>query len=131
MDQAYLHHMLKARQSLEVWLLAPSRRLKIGTCDFPLAMLTANEVPGIRKAAAFEDHLIVRPSPEFASSMLPGQTALGRVRVKARLREPVAAALQALRNREQVDQVTREASAPGGRPGMAGPRNCRVTISVP
>lgn len=48
-----------------------------------------------------------------------------------RLREPVSAAFQALRDREQIDQVTREASAPGGRPGMAGPRPCRITISVP
>lgn len=49
MDQAYLHHMLKARQSLEIWLLLPTKRLKIGVCEFALAMMASNELPGINK----------------------------------------------------------------------------------
>lgn len=67
MDQAYLHHMLKARQALEIWLLTPRRNLKIGVCEFPLATLAANELPGVRKPATIEDRLAVRPSAEFSA----------------------------------------------------------------
>jgi hypothetical protein len=66
MDQAYLHHMLKARQTLEIWLLTSRRRLRLGVCEFPLATLAANELPGVRKPATVEERLDVRPSAEFS-----------------------------------------------------------------
>lgn len=47
-----------------------------------------------------------------------------------RLREPISTAFQNLRVSDQVTQVTREASSPGGRPGTSGPRSCLVTICI-
>ena len=70
MDQAYVQHLRKARQTLEIWLLNPSsgrQQLRIGVCDFPLAMLADNELLGISRPATVEDRLIIRPSAELVA----------------------------------------------------------------
>lgn len=92
-------------------------------------MLAAQQ-PGIERPATVTERLTVRPAAELAAHQLQGPTSIGHLRIKMRLREPISAAFENLRVTEQVEEVTREAGIPGGRPGASGPRSCLVTICV-
>ena len=103
MDQDYVQHLFRARQTLEIWLLNRGQKsLLIGTCEFPLAVLAANELPGVKRPATVEERLMVRPSAELVGQQRPRQEPIGHLRIKMRLREPISAAFQTLRVSEQV-----------------------------
>lgn len=44
--------------------------MKIGVCEFALAMMASNELPGVNKPQTVEERLIIRPSPEFSGTLM-------------------------------------------------------------
>lgn len=64
----------------------------------------------------------------MASNARP--VSLGQLRVKLRLRKPIAEAMRYHRDMGEVREAARDASATGDKQGPAGPRQCIVTIQV-
>ena len=110
--------------------------MQLGTCECLLSELVYREnliADGMaQKGAVIEKQLNVVPAPGISGSlaMRTEVASLGNLRVKMRLRKPIQEAMRYYRDRTEVRDTTRSASASKGGKDRQAPKQAMVTINI-